>query len=134
MKEKVKSLINKILKNDKWTLFIYYNGQLIEKIKVDENFKKFFYYRINEDGNIIITDIKKNGDELESYLSRCTPIYVTVKGWEQKTSEMREKRQLPKECIAYISRLEKIIRVPITMVSVGPTRENKISFEQKWAL
>ena len=99
--------------------------------KVDENFKKFFYYRINEDGNIIITDIKKNGDELESYLSRCTPIYVTVKGWEQKTSEMREKRQLPKECIAYISRLEKIIRVPITMVSVGPTRENKISFEQK---
>lgn len=46
MKEKVKSLINKILKNDSWTLFIYYNGQLIKKIKVDENFKPMenFYY------------------------------------------------------------------------------------------
>lgn len=46
MKEKVKSLINKILKNDKWTLFIYYNGQLIKTIKVDENFKPMenFYY------------------------------------------------------------------------------------------
>ena len=49
MKEKVKSLINKILKNDKWTLFIYYNGQLIKKIKVDENFKpmeNFYYIRV----------------------------------------------------------------------------------------
>ena len=48
--KKIKSfidlIINAITKKDKWTLFIYFNGQLIKKIKVDENFKPMenFYY------------------------------------------------------------------------------------------
>ena len=39
VKEKIHEIINKILKKDKWKIYIYYHNQLIKKIYVEEQFE-----------------------------------------------------------------------------------------------
>ena len=92
---------------------------------VDENFKKIFDY-IEADGCIIITDIKANDDNLIFYLQQCTPKYIEVDGWNSDISNISEKELLPGKCIEYVELLEDLTGLPVTLVSVGPTREKKI--------
>ena len=101
-----------------------YNG------RKDERFEKLFYSFKTANGNFVITDIKENGEDLGQYLAKCIPIYRTVAGWQEKTTEAKSEKQLPTKCIEYIKLLEKLIHLPITVVSVGPTRENKITLKQ----
>lgn len=35
---KIKNIINKILKKDKWKIYLYYNNQLIKKVYREEDF------------------------------------------------------------------------------------------------
>ena len=93
---------------------------------VDERFDELFTYFISADGKITITDIKGNGEDLGKYLERCVPIYIDVRGWKSDISNISDKCKLPNECLNYILLLEKLIKLPITVVSVGPTRNNKI--------
>lgn len=43
-KDFINNLILKITKKDKWKLFIYYKGQCIKKIYVDEEFKPMEHF------------------------------------------------------------------------------------------
>jgi len=43
-------------------------------------------------------------------------------GWKQDISKVRNVEELPKELIEYIKFIEKFTEVPITMISVGPDR------------
>ena len=95
---------------------------------VDQKFKDIFVYHI-ENEMIIITDIKRNDDDLINYLKKCEPDYIYMKGWETDISKVTKKCELPKRCIEYIYILKWLIKVPITVVSVGPTRNNKIRIE-----
>jgi len=60
---------------------------------------------------------------LHKYLE---PVYETHKGWGVDISGIREYEQLPKECKNYIKRLEEILDTKISIVSVGPDREQTI--------
>ncbi len=93
---------------------------------VDLGFEKTFCFHRNADGAVIITDIKTNGDDLGKYLKECTPIYSYARGWKTKTTGISKFYSLPNECINYVHLLELLVKIPITVVSVGPTRENKI--------
>lgn len=43
----INNLILKVTKKDKWKLFIYYKGQCIKKIYVDDEFKPMeFFYKV----------------------------------------------------------------------------------------
>lgn len=55
-----------------------------------------------------------------------TPIYLDVKGWNQDLTGMTTEKELPKEMIAYIKFLEEQLQTPITIVSVGPDRNQTI--------
>lgn len=96
------------------------------KGEIDEIFMELFDYEILPSSQIMITDIKNNGKELSRYLEKCIPQYFLLKGWNTDTSHVSKQQDLPDRCIAYIKQLEKMIGVPIILVSVGPTRENKI--------
>ena len=98
----------------------YYNGI------VDEKFNSIFNYSTLPDGQIVITDIKEYSEDLGMYLEKCTPKYIVVKGWKHDTSNVSDKNSLPTECLEYIALLEEITNLHISIVSVGPTRENKI--------
>ncbi|MDP5044257.1 MAG: adenylosuccinate synthetase, partial [Leeuwenhoekiella sp.] len=54
------------------------------------------------------------------------PIYFEMKGWAEDLTKMKGDEQLPKELTAYIEYLEKELRVPIKIVSVGPDRTQTI--------
>ena len=98
----------------------YYNGN------VDEQFSTLFSYYSAPDGQVIITDIKKHSEDLGTYLEKCTPKYIEVRGWESDISKTSDRNFLPAKCLEYIDLLEKLTNLRITLVSVGPTRENKI--------
>lgn len=54
------------------------------------------------------------------------PVYETHKGWKQKLSDIREYQKLPQQAKDYLARLEELLGVPISIVSVGPDREQTI--------
>jgi len=57
------------------------------------------------------------------FLKNAKPVYEMVKGWKSKTSDIREYKEMPKEAQEYISKIEKHVKKHISIVSVGPARE-----------
>ena len=55
-----------------------------------------------------------------------TPIYTELPGWKTDMTQFTCEEQFPKEFSDYISYLEQKLGVPITIVSVGPDREQTI--------
>ena len=55
-----------------------------------------------------------------------TPIYTEIKGWKTPMSHLTSENQFPQEFKDYIAFLEEKLAVPITIVSVGPDREQTI--------
>ena len=54
------------------------------------------------------------------------PIYTELKGWERQISDVREFDKLPSELKRFIEFIEKFCGVPVTLISVGPDREETI--------
>ncbi len=54
------------------------------------------------------------------------PVYETHKGWGVNVSDIKEYNKLPENCKKYLTRLEELLEVPISIVSVGPDREQTI--------
>ncbi|MBW2027717.1 MAG: adenylosuccinate synthase [Deltaproteobacteria bacterium] len=61
--------------------------------------------------------------------SRCLPVYEELPGWQDDISSIKEYDQLPPETKQYLKRIEELSGTPISMVSVGPTREQTIVLE-----
>jgi adenylosuccinate synthase len=73
------------------------------------------------DGSIT-NDFPPTLEELEG----CEPIYETVKGFEGDTSACRSFSELPQCAQDYIKEIEKLIDCKVSMVGVGPGREQNI--------
>lgn len=54
------------------------------------------------------------------------PVYRTLKGWKSDLTQCRSMEELPAEFIDYIKFIETEVNVPITVVSLGPDREQTI--------
>ncbi len=54
------------------------------------------------------------------------PVYETFKGWKEDVSSIREYEKLPHNCKKYLERLEELLEVPVSIISVGPDREQTI--------
>ncbi len=59
-------------------------------------------------------------------LADCKPIYEEIDGYEGDLSKCRSFDELPEKCRAYISRLEELCGCPITILGVGPGRDQVI--------
>ena len=55
------------------------------------------------------------------------PVYETHKGWGQDITSITEYDKLPENARKYLERLEEILEVPISIVSVGPDRSQTIN-------
>lgn len=74
----------------------------------------------------------KKGDEMIyefpaslEELAECEPVYEELPGWGP-IDHIREYDQLPEEVKGYIKRCEELCGAPITMIGVGPDREQNI--------
>lgn len=59
-------------------------------------------------------------------LARCEPIYEELPGWQTNTSAIRHFEDLPAAAQAYVRRVEELLACPISLVSVGPERDQAI--------
>ncbi len=59
-------------------------------------------------------------------IARATPIYETLAGWSEDVSAVRKFEDLPQAAQAYINRISQLCDVPISMISVGPERDQLI--------
>ena len=61
--------------------------------------------------------------------ARCKPIYETLPGWKQPTSECRVLDDLPQAALDYLKFLAEIMEAPIAIVSLGAGRDQTIIIE-----
>jgi adenylosuccinate synthase len=66
-------------------------------------------------------------------LSRCVPIYEELPGWQEDISSTRTWNELPSAARNYLKRIEQVIEVPFSIISVGPGREESIILEDPFA-
>ncbi|MFG1927668.1 adenylosuccinate synthase [Cryptosporangium sp. NPDC048952] len=59
-------------------------------------------------------------------LHHATPIYEYMDGWWEDLSEIRTFADLPKNAQAYVSRLEELSGTQISVIGVGPGREQNV--------
>jgi adenylosuccinate synthase len=61
-----------------------------------------------------------------SSLAQCIPIYEEMPGWEETITSARDMDELPEEARNYLRRIEQVTEVPLSIVSVGPVRDQTI--------
>jgi adenylosuccinate synthase len=59
-------------------------------------------------------------------LAKVKPIYEEMPGWQRDISTCRSWDELPETARAYFQRVEQLIGVPVSLISVGPGREQTI--------
>lgn len=80
----------------------------------------------------VCTEYELDGKRIQNYpasindLSRCKPVYETIKGWKCDLSGCRSYDELPKETKEYIRLIEKTTGVKTKIISVGPDRDQTI--------
>jgi len=62
-------------------------------------------------------------------LAQCTPIYEEMPGWGEDISNARKFDQLPDRARDYLKRIEELMGVPFSFISVGPAREQTIELQ-----
>lgn len=58
------------------------------------------------------------------------PVYEIHEGWCEDTSKCKNYNELPKNAKLYLARLEELLGIKITIISVGPDREQTIFTEE----
>ena len=80
----------------------------------------------------ICTGYKLNGKKIDyipadiDQFSKCKPLYEKFKGWNRVDVNSKKIFDLPKEAQAYLRFVEKEIKTPIAIVSIGPGRKETI--------
>ena len=75
-------------------------------------------------------DILKNFPSDVTTLEKCQPIYEELPGWRKETSTIRHIKHLPTQARRYISRLEELLSCPMSIISVGASRDQTIMVKQ----
>lgn len=57
---------------------------------------------------------------------QVVPVYEELPGWNESTSGLKSIEALPANAIAYIQRLESLVKAPVDIISTGPDRVETI--------
>ena len=66
-------------------------------------------------------------------LEKAEPVYEEMPGWKTDISSCRSWNEFPKEAQDYISRIEELAGVPISVISVGPGRDQTVVRQDPFA-
>ena len=59
-------------------------------------------------------------------LEKCTPVYESMPGWKTSTTTATNFSELPDNAQAYLNRIAELLDVPVSIVSVGPDRNETL--------
>ncbi len=83
----------------------------------------------------VCTSYRIGGDSIHSMpgnireVEAIEPVYTEYPGWSQSLDEVQEFDDLPQEARDYIKRIEDLSGVPVSIVSVGPARDQTLLLE-----
>ncbi|MDL2211430.1 adenylosuccinate synthase [Erysipelotrichaceae bacterium OttesenSCG-928-M19] len=86
----------------------------------------------------ICTKYLLNGEEIDyipaliSDLEACQPVFETLPGWQEDITKCTSFEQLPSNAQKYLKRIEELTNVKISLISVGPDRQQTIEVNQMW--
>ena len=84
----------------------------------------------------ICTGYKMEGNVIEEWpaslgvLQKCEPIYEEMEGWSQDLSKIDRYEDFPPQALAYVKRIQELVQVPVSIVSVGPGRHQTKILEE----
>jgi len=62
-------------------------------------------------------------------LNSCKPVYEEVCGWRSELSDINDPSDLPQNLMNYLGKLEDILETQISLISIGPSREQFITLK-----
>jgi len=62
----------------------------------------------------------------ENDWSKIKPHYLTLPGWQEDISHIKQFHLLPKNCQQFVNKIKSILQIPIKYISVGPDRKQTI--------
>jgi adenylosuccinate synthase len=83
----------------------------------------------------VCTAYEINGERCDHFptsarrFAQCRPIYKTLPGWQQSTTNCRSWEELPRQAQDYLKFLAELMEVPIAIVSLGASRDQTIILE-----
>ena len=84
----------------------------------------------------ICTGYKLDGGVLKNFpsntaiLEKCQPVNEELPGWQTPISDIRHYKQLPSQARRYVARLEELLSCPVSLISVGASRDQAIMVKQ----
>jgi len=69
-----------------------------------------------------LTDFPADHEILEG----CKPVCEELEGWKEDISGIKEYDKLPKQAKAYVKQITELVKVPASIISVGPERSQTI--------
>ncbi|MCD5401004.1 adenylosuccinate synthase [candidate division NPL-UPA2 bacterium] len=85
----------------------------LEKIKIGVGYKY--------EGELL-----KEFPALLKVVRKCQPVYEEMEGWKESTSQARDYDELPRRAREYLQRIAELAKTDISLISVGPRREETI--------
>ncbi len=80
----------------------------------------------------VCTAYEKGGERVDWFpsdaflLEQCKPVYETLPGWKVDVTKARKLSDLPANARRYVDRLAELLGVRVSVISVGPDREQTI--------
>ncbi len=97
-------------------------GLAVTKVDVLSGFETLKLCVAYEVDGVRLTELPTDAE----LLARVTPVYEEHPGWSERLSGLRHFEELPKSARAYLARIEELTGVPVTIVSMGPERDDTI--------
>ncbi|MFP4698004.1 MAG: adenylosuccinate synthase [Eubacteriales bacterium] len=98
----------------------------INKIDVLANLDKVKICTAYKKGDVIITEFPSSLEELKD----CKPVYEELEGWGP-IDHIRTYKELPETVKKYLKRVEELCGAKVTMIGVGPERDQNIYIDSK---
>ncbi len=106
------------------------SSMVITKLDVLSNFKEVKLCVAYEIDGKKVTDFPLDIAQLE----KAKPIYESMPGWDDDITSAKSFAELPKNAQNYLKKLEELCGIPISIVSVGPARDQTIVLDGKTLL
>jgi len=95
---------------------------VLTKIDILSGFDEIKVCTAYKNGDEVLEEFPANFEILEDY----EPVYEKFEGWDEDISEIREYENLPENAKNYIEKIEEMVDTQISIIGVGPGREEAI--------
>jgi adenylosuccinate synthase len=98
------------------------NGLVLTKLDVLTGMKKIRVCTRYRLGSKTLNSLPSRVEDLV----QCKPVYQDLPGWNEDLTGVRRMKDLPKNTQRYIRFIEEKLKIPATLISVGPSREEHV--------